>query len=90
VIIGGRSFPVVSVRLAGGGTEITFRIPGPQDAFEGALTVFGADGSGCWQGRIVQVPFLPAHEVWGCCYVARFREVDGAGTEIMPYTVEER
>lgn len=55
VTIGGQRFPVSGVELRGGEVQVIFTIP-PGGAFSGPITVFGADGKGCWQGRTLNIP----------------------------------
>jgi hypothetical protein len=55
VVIAGRRFGIDQVELRDGEVQITFTVP-PGEAFGGPVTVFGADGKGCWQGRTVNFP----------------------------------
>jgi hypothetical protein len=60
VIIGGQIFPITKLSLEHGECVIAFCIP-PGPAFSGPITVFGSDGQGCWQGRVLNVPTRNFH-----------------------------
>jgi hypothetical protein len=76
VVVAGIRFPVRDVRLVRGGVEVTFLVKGPQAPFRGAITVFGEDGNGCWQGNEWDLQQqIPAGEAWECHYLMTFYHV---------------
>lgn len=49
VVIDGRRFQIVDLRLADSCINIEFHLTGPLPATECPITVYGEDGTGCWQ-----------------------------------------
>lgn len=75
VQIGPESFPVDAVRLDQGGIIITFTVKGPV-TLEGPITIFGADGQGCWQSRrLQQTMVVDMASRWICNYKMRIAEI---------------
>jgi hypothetical protein len=55
VVIGGHRFPIMALRLIGGGIRVYWDITGPLAPFSGDVTVYGEDGVGCWQGNYWEI-----------------------------------
>jgi hypothetical protein len=79
VTIGGITFPVVKLHLEGGRVVITYAVVGPNSGAAGNCTVFGADGTGCWQGGWKVLPPVPAGQVWYVAYALTVYRVDTWG-----------
>jgi len=76
VVIAGHRFPVRGVSLVRGGVEVTFLVKGPRSPFRGAVTVFGEDGRGCWQGSEWDLQEeIPAGEAWECHYLMTYYHI---------------
>jgi hypothetical protein len=76
-VVGGHRFPIGAVRLREGGITLEIVMKGPLKPFAGALTVFGEDGQGCWQGSMVEVPRIHRGVVWVLAYTLRLDTVRG-------------
>lgn len=79
VVVGGRQFPVMDIRLEKGAVWFRYRMAGPQPALAGNVTLFGADGQGCWQGHWVSYPELRRWEEWVVDYSLQVVRVETLG-----------
>lgn len=79
VVISGQLFGITRVALQDSEIKITFCIP-PGPMLNGSITVFGADGKGCWQGNLFNLQ--ARDEPWMCTYGLRINHVDDQGLEI--------
>lgn len=80
ISIGERQFDVTAVTLEKGKVWIYFTVRGPREPFGGTITVTGADGRECWQGKRWEFTAgVPAGENWGCGYGLAVDVITSAG-----------
>lgn len=63
VVLEGRTFQIVDLRLEGAAIVVVFHVDGPTPQLGGRATVFGEDGSGCWQTSPLTLIPVPAGEI---------------------------
>lgn len=78
VTVGGLDFEIIRLWLEHGEVKVQFSVHGPVGPLQGAITVYGADGRGCWQGKVWDMPRVPAGSLWTCTYGVRIAEIYGS------------
>lgn len=84
VQIGSESFPVDSIQLAEGGLVVSFTVKGPV-TLEGPMTIYGADGQGCWQSRPLKPMVADMASRWFCRYRLRIAEITDGESGILDW-----
>lgn len=81
IVVNGVRVPVTGLALRGGQLELTGRLPGPQPAAEGPVTVFGADGRGVAQGGHIAWKEVGPSDVLEVSVGMRMMTVDEEGSD---------
>ena len=83
VQVGPDRFPITDMCLVRSGLELRFKVRGPYAGYDGAITLFGIDGAGCWQYEDQHIPDLVYFESADCIVTSHATHVESGPTRLL-------